>query len=123
MREKSQSGLPRFITYDGGFPVGKIRIWPAPMSGYSLRLLTEKPLSAFTLDTVVELPPGWNRAIISNLAEEMRSEYNQPEDPKLARVAADSLGLLKMNVARNHSMDSNPTGRYGGGNIYNGWML
>lgn len=123
VRDKAETGLPNTLSYDNGFPVGKIRLWPSPMSGYSLRLLTEKPLSAFTLDTVLELPPGWNRAIITNLSEELKPEYGQPADAGAKATAIDALAAIKMNAARNHSLDALPTaGSYGQGNIYTGWM-
>jgi hypothetical protein len=119
--DKASSGLPRFLTYDNGFPVGKIRLAPAPISGYVLRLMTEKPLSEFTLDTDVELPPGWRRTIITNLGEDLRADYSLPADPGAERIARDALGSIKMNVARNHNMDANPSGQYGANNIYTGW--
>lgn len=119
--DKDTQGLPEFITYDNGFPVGTIRIYPRPLTGYELRLMMEKPLGAFTLDDVVTLPPGWNRAIIFNLAEELRSEYGMDADPKITAIAMEAKGNIKRATARARPMDTTPVAPYGTRNIYTGY--
>lgn len=119
--DKNTHGLPRFISYNNGYPVGLIKLSPAPHPQYTLRLLYEAPLQEFSLDDEVILPPGWQRAIIWSLANEMLPEYGLPDVPSIERNARLSLGAIKRQVARSQSMDANPTGSIGAASIYTGY--
>lgn len=119
---KTTQGLPRFLTYDNGFPVGKISLYPAPGSAYILRLLSEKRLSRFELNDEVILPAGWMRALIYNLAVEMRPEYGGEDDGDLDVIAARAKGNIARAVARARPMDSYPSMSRGTPNVYNGYM-
>lgn len=118
--QKNTQSIPYWLTYDNGFPVGTIRLYPVPSTAYTLFLLSEKPFSEFDLDDELDFPPGWQRAIIYNLAVELCSEYGQPVPDKVGQIARESLGVIKLNVLRNRSMDW----QQGGGvqNIYTGWV-
>lgn len=114
------SSIPEVIYYDGNSPLGTITIYPTPTVG-TLHIRTEKELASFTtLDTDLDLPPGWERALIYNLALELAPEYGQPVDQVVYEVAMDSLGKIKTAVARNKGMDAYP---YNGrnNNVYTGW--
>jgi hypothetical protein len=113
------NGSPLWLNYDNNYPLGTIRVYPIPNVGYTLTLLSEKPLTTLTLDTDISYPPGWERAIIYNLAMEIIGEYGQQLDAVTMKIATDSLNSIKMNVAKNTSMDSKPT--HGEFNIYRGW--
>ena len=118
---KSLQGIPEFLNYDNAYPLGKIRLYPVPSSAYSLFLLNEKAITTFTsLDTAMSLPDGWERALVYNLALELAPEYAQNPDPSIVKIAKDSLGMLRMTVARTRPMDAYPqnlTVR----NIFSGW--
>lgn len=117
---KTQPGLPLYLNYDNQFPLAKIRLWPIPSTNYPLFLLTEKLLSQFSIDDEVDLPPGWERALIFNLAIEIASDYG-PEPPRATvAIAGKSIGMIRKAVNRNRSLDATP--RNGNrGNIYSGW--
>ena len=114
------SSIPEVLFYDGNAPLGTINIYPVPTTG-TLHLRTEKPLTVFTtLDSDLEFPPGWERALIYNLSIEDSSMYGQPVNQAVYEIAMDALGKIKTAVARNKSMDMYP---YDGSNknIYSGW--
>lgn len=120
----TQKGLNNFVPeavfYDGNSPVGTLTFYPVPTTG-TVYLRTEKVLSTFTtLDTDLDLPPGWDRALIYNLAMEIAPEYGQQVSQEVYQIATNALGKIKTAVARNKSMDMYP---YKGGdnNIYTGW--
>lgn len=83
------SGAPIYaIYYDGGFDDngrGKIYVYFQPSAGYSLQLYSWQALqSSFTATTdVVVLPPGYEEAIVDNLALKAISLY--PLDSIIAR--------------------------------------
>jgi hypothetical protein len=114
------SSIPDVLVYETSFPLGKIKIYPVPTAG-DLHIRSEKLLTQFpALDTDVELPPGWDRALIYNLALELAGEYGQPADEATYLLATNALGKIKTAVARNKGMDAYP---YNGSNnnIFTGW--
>lgn len=117
---KTQQGIPQFINYDNGYPTGKIRIYPVPTSGFTIFILSEKELAQFELDDEVSLPPGWERALIYNLAMELAPEYGQQPDPAVAKIADDSKGAIQRSILKNRNMDAQPMSNFGF-NIYTGY--
>jgi hypothetical protein len=114
------SSIPDVLFYSAGFPLGTITIYPVPATGV-LHIRSEKQLSSLpTLDTDIELPPGWKRALIFNLALELASEYGQQVDQATYQIAMSALNKIKTAVARNKKMDMYP---YNGSNnnVYSGW--
>lgn len=114
-------GVPLYLNYDNNYPIATIRVYPLPSTDYKLTLLSEKQLTAFTLDGDVDLPPGWDRALIFNGAVEIMSEYGLQLDALIKEVADKSLNAIKTGVAKNTTMDYRPMGTYGTFNIYRGW--
>lgn len=115
-----QTGIPEALVYQQGAPLGTITIYPVPTQG-TLHIRSEKQLSQFaTLDSVVELPAGWERALVYNLALEIASEYGQPVNEAVYAIAMDALSKIKIAVARNKTMDAYPYDAQDN-NIYSGW--
>lgn len=103
-------GFPEYLNFDGAYPLGTIRLFPTPSAALTLSLLTEKPITALTLDGTVSLPAGWERALKYNLAMEISGEYGQQLDAVSMKIANDSLVSIKMATARNTPMDNPNTG-------------
>lgn len=83
------SSHPSYLYYDGGFPLGTIYLWPT--SSYELHLYSMKPLTSITsLDTTINLPPGYAKAIRYNLAVELAPEYGKMASPDVQRIATES---------------------------------
>src|SRR4030095_3621559 len=58
------SKFAKELYYDGGFPTGKIYLWPAPVPGSQLEMFSLKPLSQFaSLADTINLPPGYEQAL------------------------------------------------------------
>ena len=117
---KSIGGIPQFLNYTNEYPLATINLFPAPTTGYSLFLLTEKQLSEFTLNQTVALPPGWKRALIYNLAMELGPEYGQPTSQGVFNTANESKALLRAAVMAAKPMQWD-TGVSSADNIYGGW--
>jgi hypothetical protein len=120
IQKSLQSSIPEVLVYDPSNPLGRITIYPVPTTG-TLHIRTEKKLSQFTtLDTELDLPPGWERALIFNLAVETAGEYGQPVEQATYEIAMDSLSKIKTAVARNQAMNMySYDGR--NNNTYTGW--
>lgn len=118
---KTTPGQPEWLNFDNGYPLPKIRLWPVGGASYSLFLLTEKPLSSFTdLNAVVDLPPGWERALIYNLAIEISGDYDQEVPESVAKIAVESKSMIQKAILKNHNLDCGPQ-MVNPNNIYTGW--
>lgn len=118
---KDVGSIPDTVSTDNGFPLMTLSFFPAPYAGLTVFLRTLKPLVDLTsLDTVLSLPSGWERALIYNLAVEIGGEYGAQIDQVTYQIAQESKGMIKKAVAKNRPMDAYPQiGRRD--NIYSGY--
>jgi hypothetical protein len=66
---KSAQGLPEIAFYKPSASAGTIYLYPIPDSAYTVYVNGRFPLAAsIGLDTEITLPPGYEAAIVSNLA-------------------------------------------------------
>jgi hypothetical protein len=107
---KALSNIPERYVYDNAFPLGTLTLYPVPSSAWQIFLRMEKPLTQFTLDDDVALPPGWSQFLIYQLAVLLAPEYGVPLDPKIEEIARMSKATIELQVARNRSMDTQPIG-------------
>lgn len=63
-----QDAIPGYLAYNPTYPTGTLFLWPIPSSTITLRLTSRKPLAALTGAGTVSLPPGWEDAVVNNLA-------------------------------------------------------
>lgn len=104
--DKTARGRPTILNYTPGHPSGTIKLWNNPDQAYSLFLVSEKELGQLTLSTTVDLPPGWERALIYNLAVELAPEYGQQPDQLVYNIAVESKRMVNAAVMRNRSLDA-----------------
>ncbi len=103
---KSAPGIPEFLNYTNGFPTGTIKLYPVPSTNYTLFILSEKVLSSLTLAGDISFPPGWEQALIYNLAVLLAPEYGQQLDPLVLKIANDSKGSIQRAILKTRSMDA-----------------
>jgi len=118
---KSLTGVPQYLNYDNAFPTDNIRIYPIPSTNYPLFILSEKPFTEFaTLDSDVNLPAGWERALVYNLAMELAPEYKQQTDASIIKIANDWLGMIRKATIKARPMLAYPQNLQLR-NVYSGW--
>ena len=80
---------------------GELWVWPVPTTALSLVLYADEVIAQFPdLTTPVSLAPGYAKALRTNLAAELASEFGRPLDPLIDRAAHESLADVKrQNVA------------------------
>jgi hypothetical protein len=103
--DKTTRGMPFALTYNGNSPLGKLEFYPVPDSGYTVYLRMQKPQATLTLDTVLELPPGWNMYIVHQLAVLLAPEYGVSCPPEVEAIAARSKEIIEITVAKNRTMN------------------
>lgn len=105
------SSIPEYLTYDNGYPLGIIKMFPIPTSGSTLYMQSNKPLSNLSaLTTTIDLPPGWKKALKYNLAIDMAPEYGMEPSASIVSNAKTSLGAIRRSSAVNTAMPLMPSG-------------
>lgn len=99
------SNLVQGIYYDHNWTagLGLIYVWPVPnVSTTQLVLYTPTALTEFAdLSTDYTFPPGYRRAILYNLANELAPWYPAAKpDPRIASLAESSMALVKRSNLR-----------------------
>ncbi len=115
------TSIPYYLNYTNGYPVATINLYPIPSSALTLFLTSQKQLQTLTLSTAISLPPGWERALIYNLAVELAPEYGQKVDEMLYKIANDSKGAIIRSILKVRTMDAKPFGTFGPYNIFRGF--
>lgn len=103
-QKTATSSWPDRIYYQRSYPLGTIYTYPVSNgTSATLHIRTRTPVLAFTATTdSVSLPPGWEKALATNLAIELAPEYNTTADPQVLKMAVESKAALKQ-------MNSRPT--------------
>ena len=98
--------VAQLLWYDNGYPMATISLAPRPAGGW-LELYSYKELTAIaSLNATVDLPPGYKRALITNLALELAPMFGREASPTLAANAADA----KMSIfGLNRAVEGSPT--------------
>jgi hypothetical protein len=100
------------LFYDDGYPTGTVYLLPKPAGG-ALELYSYKPLAAFATSAAsVDLPPGYERAIIFSLALEVSGQFGRTPSEALMALANDAktsiFGLNQANVGAPQPQPSQP---------------
>lgn len=120
----TQSNIPQMLFYDPQFPMGIINIWPTPNVGSTQTVFFDSMLQltdASTLVQSMQLPPGYEAMLQSNLAVQLWPFYKNSE---VSRAVSQSAITSKRNVKRTNSrsdfMRGDPALVRGGGayNVY-----
>jgi hypothetical protein len=84
---------PTFATT--GF--GTVNLWPVPNTSMNdLVLYLEKAITSFAdLTTTYEVPPGYEEALVYNLARRLAKPWGQTVDADLAEMAIESRKIIK----------------------------
>lgn len=93
---KLTQGTPEQYFYDGSYPNATIRFWPVPQTTQPIVIYSEKPLSQYSSinDTLIT-PPGMERALRFNLAQEVAPEYGKSVSREVRAIAIESKRALQ----------------------------
>lgn len=90
------STFPSCLYADYAYPLCTISVWPVPTENDNVVLYSWKPLSKFSaLTTEISLPPGYEEALIYNLAVRLAPEFAQPLSETVAEIAIASKAAIK----------------------------
>jgi hypothetical protein len=87
---------PTAVYYQRASPIGMLYVYKVPQNGGELHLWTDSILTQFsTLTAQVQMPSGYTRALIYNLATELAPRYGRPVTPDVRRAARESIEAIK----------------------------
>lgn len=87
---------PTRLYADAGNPLTNIYLWPVPTVANKLVLYSWKPFSAIaSANTTVDLPPGYEEAIVYNLSIRLAPQYGKVAAAEVIQVAADAKESIK----------------------------
>jgi hypothetical protein len=97
------STIPTHMWPQYTYPYMTLNFWPVPQAVNNIVMWSWKPLTDFSaLTTTVSLPPGYQKAIIYNLAIEMAPEYGvTPSELVLIQAAESKASVKRMNNSPN----------------------
>ncbi len=92
----TSSTIPTSVYIDDGYPLRTAKFYTVPSLIQSVILFCWTTIEEFaTLDTVIALPPGYERALRFNLALEIAPEYTRQPSQIVLAAAATSKALIK----------------------------
>jgi len=99
--QKSTQGIPIKVYREGTNPLETLNLYPVPNQAYKLVIYSQKLLLSITnANTTIDLPPGYERAIIYNLAVELAPEYGRQTPNEVAAIALEAKGnVMRVNGA------------------------
>jgi hypothetical protein len=87
--------IPVALYNDRGYPLSTLYLYGQPMAGSLLELFVWHLIPAFqSADDMVCLPPGYEDALVLNLALRLAPHFQRPTDPNLREDARISLMRL-----------------------------
>jgi hypothetical protein len=90
------SSLPTQFYYNETFPLGTLNFWPQVSQNVSIALyIPQQTISATTLDSVVQGPPGYMEAFIYQLALRLTLPFGKQVPPLLPEAASQALARAK----------------------------
>lgn len=73
------STYPLWVYYNPNYPLGNLSFWPVPQGSDEVDLLVQDQFVGFaSLNDVIDMPPGYAKALRYCLAAELAVEYGRP---------------------------------------------
>lgn len=95
------NGTPASVWPEYTYPNLAFHVTPIPSTGVLIKLGTWEILQQFAaISDVLNMPPGYEEAIVYNLAVELCPDYDLPVSQALAELAADALNTIQTNNAQ-----------------------
>jgi hypothetical protein len=117
---KTIQGVPEVANISNGYNFNNVTFYPVPSQAFTVTTQSEKQLPVIpNLASEISFPPGWEHALIHNLAVIIAPEYGVEAPQTVQTEAVRSKGEVMLNAARNRPIDW--PGGSNGGNIYDGW--
>lgn len=90
------SPLPVYLMIEDTFPLMNLDLYPVPSTAGSIVIYSSGQLTQLAdLSTSISLPPGYEEALVYNLATRLAPEYGRQSPAEVVAIAVDSVARLK----------------------------
>ena len=90
------SPIPTHYYSSGNYPLTNVYLWPIPSQTVDITLWLWSPLAVYaTLDDPINLPPGYTKAIIYNLAVELAPRFGKELTEVISNTAMSSFARIR----------------------------
>jgi hypothetical protein len=100
----ASSQAPQKLYDDGEYPLSNIGIWPTPSANMTVEVYAWQPIPQFaTLTDTLDMPPGYELAIVYGLAQMLAFVYGRPwtqENEEILQTAKN--GIRSINAPPTH---------------------
>jgi hypothetical protein len=100
--KSSLQSEPLAYSYNPTAPTGAVYLYPTPLANVTIIIHSKKPFSAVAGTDTVDLPPGWEAALVDNLAVELAAYFGASPSGYLMAAAYQKKALV---VYRSISFD------------------
>lgn len=91
------AAIPNVCWINTGFPNMTFTFYPVPFAAMTATLTTRRVLStAIAVATVVSMPPGYEKALVTGLALEICPSFRMEATPLMVQQAKDARAALKV---------------------------
>ena len=90
-----QSTFPTNVYDNGNYPLRNLSFWPVPNEVNIIELWMWEPLTIYSLDDELDLPPGYERFLRFKLAVELQDEFGKKAAPQVTAIASEAEANLK----------------------------
>jgi hypothetical protein len=87
--------VPQICHWNPTFPDGELSVYPAPDQSYPVLLVRSISVSGVDLDTILQLPPGYEPALEFELASILGGIFHIPDLGDVRSEAIRRLGIIK----------------------------
>lgn len=95
---KPTTGIPSQCFVDTDFPDTTLRFYPTPYAAFTCFVQARTPLTgSITAVTDVTMPPGYEKAVVDNLAVDISPSFGIDISPMMVQSAKESRAVLKRN--------------------------
>jgi hypothetical protein len=113
--------IPQVLYNDRGYPLSTLYLWGQPMAGYLLELFYWQLVPQFlTPDDAVLLPPGYEDALVLNLAVRLAPHFQRVVDSDVRNDAQKALMRIESINAPRPTLDVGCGCKSGYMNVYSG---
>ena len=106
---KTVTAIPTVCYYDGGNPIANFNFYPVPYAAFTCFVSGFIAMPTVTLGSIINLPAGYEQAIIDNLAVKIWRFFKgstMPIPQDLTMQAFQSLAIIKRNNFAPLEMDT-----------------
>lgn len=97
---KANGGIPYYICYNAGFPLGTIQLYPRPSVVSTLTIRYDMQFTALaSISDSIIYPPGYAKALKYELGIELCAEFQTPVSPVVLKIMESAKADIKrMNI-------------------------